>query len=47
MADEAVRVGPPTATRSYLNVDAIFNAIETTGAQAVHFTCCSQHVFGR
>ena len=35
MADEAVRVGPPAATESYLNVGAIFKAIETTGAQAV------------
>lgn len=35
MADEAVRVGPPAATHSYLNVEAIFNAIKKTGAQAV------------
>ena len=38
MADEAVRVGPPVATESYLNMDAIFSAIQQTGAQAV-----SQH----
>lgn len=36
MADEAVRVGPPVAAESYLNMDAIFTAIEETGAKAVH-----------
>ncbi|XP_064394640.1 propionyl-CoA carboxylase alpha chain, mitochondrial-like [Halichondria panicea] len=36
MADEAVRVGPATATESYLNMPAILEAVETTGAQAVH-----------
>ena len=35
MADEAVRVGPAVATESYLNMPAILEAIETTGAQAV------------
>ncbi len=35
MADEAVRVGPATATESYLNMPAILDAVETTGAQAV------------
>ena len=35
MADEAVRVGPPVAAESYLNMDAIFTAIEETGAKAV------------
>lgn len=35
MADEAVRVGPATATESYLNMPAILEAVETTGAQAV------------
>ena len=35
MADEAVRVGPATATESYLNMDAIISAIEKTGAEAV------------
>jgi acetyl-CoA carboxylase biotin carboxylase subunit/3-methylcrotonyl-CoA carboxylase alpha subunit len=35
-ADEAVLVGPPPAKDSYLNVDAILDAIRRTGAQAVH-----------
>ncbi|KAJ2007407.1 hypothetical protein H4R26_000787 [Coemansia thaxteri] len=35
-ADEAVRVGPAASTESYLNIDAIMQAIRTTGAQAVH-----------
>ncbi|KAM9847731.1 propionyl-CoA carboxylase alpha chain [Aulostomus maculatus] len=36
MADEAVCVGPAPTNKSYLNMDAIMNAIRTTGAQAVH-----------
>ncbi|KAJ3146505.1 hypothetical protein HDU89_006187 [Geranomyces variabilis] len=36
MADEAVHVGPPASTKSYLNIPAIISAIERTGAQAVH-----------
>ena len=35
MADEAVRVGPAVATESYLNMEAILDAIRQTGAQAV------------
>ena len=35
MADEAVRVGPPPAIESYLDMEAIFKAIQDTGAQAV------------
>lgn len=35
MADEAVRVGPAVATESYLNMEAILEAIKKTGAQAV------------
>jgi len=35
MADEAVRVGPAAATESYLDMEAIFRAIDKTGAQAV------------
>ena len=35
-ADEAVLVGPAAAKDSYLNVDAILDAIRRTGAQAVH-----------
>lgn len=36
MADEAVCVGPAPSAQSYLNVDAIMDAIQQTGAQAVH-----------
>ena len=35
MADEAVCIGPAPSIQSYLNVDAILNAIKTTGSQAV------------
>ncbi|XP_073425605.1 propionyl-CoA carboxylase alpha chain, mitochondrial isoform X2 [Dendrobates tinctorius] len=36
MADEAVCVGPAPTSKSYLNMDAIMEAIRKTGAQAVH-----------
>ncbi|XP_068382725.1 propionyl-CoA carboxylase alpha chain, mitochondrial isoform X1 [Eschrichtius robustus] len=36
MADEAVCVGPAPTSKSYLNMDAIMEAIKETGAQAVH-----------
>ncbi|MBN3307634.1 PCCA carboxylase, partial [Amia calva] len=36
MADEAVCVGPAPTNKSYLNMDAIMEAIRKTGAQAVH-----------
>ncbi|TNM99774.1 hypothetical protein fugu_012807 [Takifugu bimaculatus] len=36
MADEAVCVGPAPTNKSYLNMDAIMDAIRLTGAQAVH-----------
>jgi geranyl-CoA carboxylase alpha subunit len=36
MADEAVRIGPPPAAESYLNIAAILDAARRTGAQAVH-----------
>jgi len=36
MADQKVCVGPPAASESYLNVDAVLKAIKDTGAQAVH-----------
>ncbi|QIE41828.1 acetyl-CoA carboxylase biotin carboxylase subunit [Meridianimarinicoccus aquatilis] len=36
MADEAVCIGPPPATQSYLLVPAIISACEITGADAVH-----------
>ncbi|XP_022790284.1 propionyl-CoA carboxylase alpha chain, mitochondrial-like [Stylophora pistillata] len=35
-ADESFCVGPPPTNQSYLNMDAIMEAINTTGAQAVH-----------
>ena len=35
MADERVCVGPPPSGESYLNMDAILDAIKSTGAQAV------------
>ena len=35
-ADEAICIGPPSATLSYLNQDAILAAAEITGADAVH-----------
>ena len=36
MADEAVRIGPASASGSYLAIDRILEAVRTTGAQAVH-----------
>ena len=36
LADEAVCIGPPTVSQSYLNVDAILDAARRTGANAVH-----------
>ncbi|XP_067392918.1 propionyl-CoA carboxylase alpha chain, mitochondrial isoform X2 [Emydura macquarii macquarii] len=36
MADEAVCVGPAPTSKSYLNIDAIMEAIKKTRAQAVH-----------
>jgi propionyl-CoA carboxylase alpha chain len=35
-ADEAVFIGPPPATQSYLLIDKIVEACKQTGAQAVH-----------
>ena len=35
-ADEAVRIGPPQASKSYLDIDAIISAARQTGAGAVH-----------
>src|SRR6478672_12439469 len=35
-ADEAVFIGPPPATQSYLLIDKIIDACKKTGAQAVH-----------
>jgi len=36
MADEAVCIGPPPGTESYLSIPAIIAACEITGAQAIH-----------
>src|SRR5436190_10906010 len=36
MADEAVQIGPPAASESYLQIEKIVAACKTTGAQAVH-----------
>ena len=36
MADEAVRIGPPPAAESYLNIEALLDAARKTGAEAVH-----------
>ncbi|MDZ5088941.1 MULTISPECIES: biotin carboxylase N-terminal domain-containing protein [Mycobacteriaceae] len=35
-ADVAVRLGPAPARQSYLSIDALLDAVERTGAQAVH-----------
>jgi acetyl/propionyl-CoA carboxylase alpha subunit len=35
-ADVAVRIGPTPATESYLNIEALLDAAERTGADAVH-----------
>ena len=35
-ADEAVCIGPPRSSESYLNIPAIISAAEITGADAVH-----------
>jgi propionyl-CoA carboxylase alpha chain len=36
MADEAVRIGPPPASESYLVIESIVAACKATGADAVH-----------
>src|SRR5512133_3579109 len=36
MADRAVRIGPPPAPRSYLNIPSLVAAAATTGCEAVH-----------
>ncbi|GJQ13000.1 hypothetical protein GpartN1_g4791.t1 [Galdieria partita] len=35
-ADEAVRIGPPPSTESYLNMDNIIRAAKQVGAQVIH-----------
>jgi 3-methylcrotonyl-CoA carboxylase alpha subunit len=36
LADEAVRIGPPEARASYLNIEAIIAAARASGAEAIH-----------
>jgi 3-methylcrotonyl-CoA carboxylase alpha subunit len=36
MADEAIRIGPAEAAKSYLNIAAILEAAKASGAEAVH-----------
>jgi acetyl-CoA carboxylase, biotin carboxylase subunit len=36
LADRAVRIGPPPAAESYLNIPALVAAAETTGCEAIH-----------
>ena len=36
LADEAVDIGPPQATKSYLSIENILHAAEASGADAVH-----------
>ncbi len=36
LADEVVEIGPPPATKSYLNQNAILEAARATGADAIH-----------
>ena len=36
LADESVCIGPPSASKSYLNISAILSAAEVSGADAIH-----------
>ena len=36
LADRSVRIGPPSATESYLNIQSVIAAAMTTGCEAVH-----------
>jgi acetyl-CoA carboxylase biotin carboxylase subunit len=36
MADEAVRIGPPPSTESYLAIEKVIDAARRTGAEAIH-----------
>lgn len=39
LADEAICIGPPSPTESYLNIPAVISAAEITGADAIHPGC--------
>ncbi|WP_299207203.1 acetyl/propionyl/methylcrotonyl-CoA carboxylase subunit alpha [uncultured Tateyamaria sp.] len=36
MADEAIHIGPPPANQSYIVIDKVMDAIQQSGAEAVH-----------
>src|SRR5664279_3117042 len=36
LADQSVRIGPPPARESYLDINRILDAARQTGAQAIH-----------
>lgn len=36
LADQAICIGPPSATESYLNIPNIISAAEISGADAIH-----------
>ncbi|MDQ0454029.1 acetyl-CoA carboxylase biotin carboxylase subunit [Rhizobium paknamense] len=36
LADEAVEIGPPSAAKSYLNIEAVLKAARETGVEAIH-----------
>lgn len=36
LADQAVRIGPPPSSDSYLSIESILDAARATGAQAIH-----------
>lgn len=37
MADEAILIGPPPVSQSYLKIDTIIDACKKSGAEAVRF----------
>ena len=36
MADEAIRIGPPPAAQSYIDIGRVVDAVKASGAEAVH-----------
>ncbi len=44
MADEAVLIGPPPSTQSYLRTEAVIDACKKTGAQGVSFYLVSSNI---